>query len=263
MPDWDRKPGFDLSGKTALVVGCSNPAGRAIALALAEAGADVAIASATTDGEEMLEAKRIARAVADLGRRSFAQGWDVSLPTNVQVSLKQLGREFARPTILVYNADLPLARPFEKTTDTEFARLQAVNQNGAFYTARSFVREFPAGAGPGRLIFVTTIFAERGVEGLAAYTAVKAGVIGLSTALSQELAARGFTSNCIATGWMNWTPGRGPDEIGANLLMRFIPMRRFGHADELGPLAVLLASDAAGYISGQVFHIDGGVGQHL
>ncbi len=263
MAEWNPKPGFDLSGRRALVVGCANPAGRAIALALAEAGADVAIASATTDGEEMLEAKRIAREVAALGRRSFAQGWDVTLPTNVQVSLKQLGKEFGRPTILVYAADLPLAKPFEKVTDTEFARLQAVNQNGAFYTARSFVREFPDGEGPGRLIFVTSIFAERGVEGLAAYTAVKSGVIGLSTALSQELAARGFTSNCIATGWMDWTPGRGPDEVGANLLLRFIPMRRFGHADELGPLSVLLASEAAGYISGQVFHVDGGVSQHL
>lgn len=263
MADWERKPGFDLSGKKALVVGCANPAGRALALALAEAGADVAVASATTDGNEMLEARRIARTITETGRRSFAQGWDVTLPTNVQVNMKQLGKEFGRPTILVYNADLPLAKPFEKVTDSEFARLQAINQNGAFYTARSFVREFPDGQGPGRLLFVTTIFAERGVEGLAAYTAVKSSVVGLSTALSQELAPRGFTSNCISTGWMEWTQGRGPDEIGTNLLMRFIPMRRFGRADELGALAVLLASDAAGYISGQVFHVDGGVSQHL
>ncbi len=62
---------------------------------------------------------------------------------------------------------------------------------------------------------------------------------------------------------MDWTPGRGPDEIGENLLMRFIPMRRFGKAEELGPMAVLLASDAAGYLNGQVFHVDGGVSQHL
>ncbi|WBL36123.1 SDR family NAD(P)-dependent oxidoreductase [Tepidiforma flava] len=111
MAEWNRKPAFDLSGKKALVVGCANPAGRAIALALAEAGADVAIASATTDGDEMLEAKRIAKEVAALGRQSFSQGWDVTLPTNVQVSLKQLGKEFGRPTILVYNADLPSRSP--------------------------------------------------------------------------------------------------------------------------------------------------------
>lgn len=262
MAEWERKPGFDLTGRRALVVGCGNPSGRAIALALAEAGADVAIASATMDGDEVMEAKRIAKAVEALGRKALAHGWDVTLPTNVQVGLKQAIKEFGKPSILVYNADLPLAKPIEKTSDAEFARVQAVNQNGAYYAARSFLKEFPDGE-PGRLLFITSIFGERGVENLSAYTVAKAGVIGLSTALSQELGVRGITSNCISTGWMDWTPGRGSDEIGSNLLLRFIPMRRFGKAEELGALAVLLCSDAAGYFSGQVFHVDGGVSQHL
>ncbi len=262
MADWDRKPGFDLSGKRALVIGCSNPAGRGIALGLAEAGADVAIASATMDGDEVMEAKRIAKAVEGLGRKALSHGWDVTLPTNVQVGLKQIIKDFGKPTILVYNADVPLAKPIEKISDSEFGRVQAVNQSGAFYTARSFLKEFPEGE-TGRLLFITSIFGERGVENLSAYTVAKAGVIGLSAALSQEVAARGITSNCISTGWMDWTPGRGPDEIGANLLLRFIPMRRFGKAEELAALAVLLCSDAAGYFSGQVFHVDGGVSQHL
>lgn len=262
MAEWDRKPGYDLAGKRALVVGTGNPAGRAIALGLAEAGADVAVASATLDGDEVMEAKRVAKAVTELGRKSLAQGWDVTLPTNVQVGLKQVIKEFGSPTILVYNADAPLAKPIVKVTDAEFARVQAVNQSGAFYAARSFIREFPEEQ-TGRLIFVSNIFAERGVEGLAAYTTAKAGMQGLSAALSQELGPRNMTSNCISSGWMDWTPGRGPDEIGANLLLRFIPMRRFGKAEELAALAVLLASDAAGYLNGQVFHIDGGVSQHL
>lgn len=262
MAEWDRKPGFDLTGKRALVVGCANPAGRAIALGLAEAGADVAIVSAGMDGDEVMEAKRIAKAVEGQGRKSISQGWDVTLPTNIQVGLKQIGKDFGKPSILVYNADAALAKPIEKTTDSEFARVQAVNQSGAYYAARSFLKEFPEGE-PGRLIFVTSILAERGVENLSAYTTAKAGVVGLSAALSQELGARNMTSNCISTGWMDWTPGRGPDEIGANLLMRFIPMRRFGKAEELVALAVLLSSEAAGYLNGQVFHVDGGVSQHL
>lgn len=262
MYEWQPKPGFDLSGKRALVVGFGNPAGHAISLALAEAGADVAAASATLDGDEVMAAKRAAKEITAAGRASYSQGWDVTLPTNVQVGLKQLNKEFGHPSVLVYNADYPLAKPFASTTDAEFARVQQVNLNGAFYAARSFVKEFE-GDGPGRLIFVNSIFGERGVEHLAAYTAAKAGVIGLSAALSQELGARNMTSNCISTGWMDWTPGRGSDEIGANRLMRFIPMRRFGRADEVAALAVLLASDASGYLNGQVFRIDGGVSEHL
>lgn len=263
MVEWDRKQGFDLGGKKALLVGTGNPLGRAIGLALAEAGADVAIASATLDGDEVMEAKRISKEIANLGRATFSQGWDVTLPTNVQVGLKQLNKEFGHPTILVYNADAPLSKAIEKTSDSEFAHVQQVNLNGAFYSARSFLKEYPADGGAGRLIFLTSIFGERGVESMAAYTAAKAGVHGLSAALSQELGERGITSNCISTGWMDWTPGRGSEEMGANRLLRFIPMRRFGHADEAAALAVLLASDASGYLNGQVFHIDGGVSQHL
>lgn len=262
MPDWDRKPGFGLEGKKALVVGTGNPAGRSIALALAEAGADVAIASATLDGDEIMEAKRISQAVAKAGRATFSQGWDVTLPRNVQVGLKQLIKEFGNPSILVYNADMPLWRPIEQTSDADFARIHQVNLAGAFYSARSFVKELRDGA-PARLIFVNSIFGDRGIDHGVAYGAAKAGVVGLMLGLSQELGARNVTANCISTGWMDWTPGRGPDEIGQNLLMRFIPMRRFGHGEDVAALALLLASDAAGYLSGQVFHVDGGVTTHL
>lgn len=262
MYEWQPQPGFDLTGKRALVVGFGNPAGRAISLGFAEAGAHVAVASATLDGDEIMEAKRVSKEIARSGRESFAQGWDVTLPTNVQVGLKQLLKEFGHPTILVYNADYPFAKPIESTSDAEFARVQQVNLNGAFYCARSFLRELPEGE-TGRLIFVNSIFGERGVQNLTAYSAAKAGVAGLSAALSQEVGGRHITSNCISTGWMDWTPGRGSDEIGANLLMRFIPMRRFGQAEEIAAFSVLLASDASGYLNGQVFHVDGGVSQHL
>jgi len=209
-----------------------------------------------------MESKRTARAIEKLERRSLSHAWDVTLPTNIQVSLRQVLKYFGAPHVLVYNADLPLAKPIEKTTDSEFARVQAVNVHGAYYAARSFLRELPEGE-CGRMIFVTSIFAERGVPNLSAYTVAKAGLNGLVYALSQETAGRDVTVNGIATGWMDWTPGRGPDEIGENLLLRFIPMRRFGKSDELAALAVLLASDASGYITGQVLHVDGGVSQHL
>lgn len=260
--EWDVKSGFDLAGKKAVVVGTANPAGRSIALALAEAGADVAVASATMDGDEVMEAKRISKQVAEMGRASYSQGWDVTLPTNVQVSLKQLLKEFGQPTILVYNAEAPFWKPFAKVTDSEYARVRSIILDGAFYAARSFVKELPEDS-PGRIVFVSSILGERGVEHGVPHGVARAGLLGLSTMLSQELGARGVTSNVISAGWMDWTPGRGSDEIGENLLLRFIPMRRFGKPDELAALAVLLASDASGYINGQVLHVDGGVSQHL
>ena len=261
MADWERQPGFDLADKRALVVGFANPAGRAITEALAEAGAHVAAASATMDGDEVMAAKRASKAVAAMGRETFSQGWDVTLPTNVTVGLRQLTKEFGCPSVLVYNADATLAKPIKKTGDAEFARIQAVNLNGAFYAARSWARELDEGQ-TGRLLFVNTIFGERGVNHLAAYAAAKAGVAGLVAGLSQEFAPA-VTVNAIATGWMDWTPGRGAADPAENLLLRFIPMRRFGTAEDLTALAVLLASDAAGFMSGQVYHVDGGVSTHL
>lgn len=262
MTDWERKPGFDLSGKKALVVGLGNGAGRAIALGLAEAGADVAVASATLDGDEIMEAKRISKAVAKLGRATFSQGWDVTLPGNVQVGLKQLIKEFGHPTTLVFNADAALAKPIEKVADADFGRTHQVNLGGAFYASRSFAKELPEGEA-GRIIYVSSLFGERGIEGISAYAAAKAGLQGLMASLSQELGRRGVTVNCIATGWMEWTPGRGPADIAQNRLLRFIPMKRFGTGADLAALAVLLAGDAGGYLSGQVFHVDGGVSGHL
>ena len=262
MVDWDRRPGFDLEGKKALVVGFANPGGTAIASALAEAGADVACASSSLDGEEVMAAKRASRAVAAFGRSTMSQGWDVTLPANVQVGLRQVVKEFGAPSILVYSADADLAKPLRNVGDAEFGRLQQVNASGAFYAARSFIKELPGGRA-GRLIYITSVLGERGVGWNSAYAVTKAAIGGLVAGLSQELGPSNVTVNAIATGWMEWTPGRGPEDIGQNRLLRFIPLRRFGTAEDVAPLAVLLASDAGGYLNGQVFHVDGGVSQHL
>jgi 3-oxoacyl-[acyl-carrier protein] reductase len=262
MTDWEREPGFDLADKRAIVVGFGNPGGHSIALALAEAGAHVAVASATLDGDEVMEAKRAAKGIRALGRESMSQGWDVTLPTNVQVGLRQIVKEFGKPSIMVFNADRPSVGPIGGVTDTELSNVLQVNLAGAFYAARSFIKERDVSV-PGRIIFVTSVIGERGLDNASAYAAAKAGVAGLSNALSQELGDQGVTSNCIATGWMSWTQGRGSDEPAENVLLRFIPMRRFGAGDELAGAAVLLASGGASYINGEVIHVDGGVTTHL
>jgi NAD(P)-dependent dehydrogenase (short-subunit alcohol dehydrogenase family) len=252
---------FSLQDKKALVLGAGTPAGRAIAVALAEAGADVAVAAASIDGDEVMACRRTRRAVEALGRRSAEYAFDVTLGQNVQVSTRQVAKEMGGLNILVYAASLNLARPLERTSDSEWNRSIAVNLSGAFYACRAAVREMAA-AGGGRIILVTSNLGERGLPDASMLVTAHHGLIGLTRALAIELADRDIRVNAIAAGWLEGAPGAGePNE--ENLLVRYIPMRRLGKPEELGPLAVYLASDASDYITGQVLHVDGGVAQHL
>lgn len=264
MPDrsgWDRRPGFDLSGKRALIVGAERAAGAAVARAFAEAGADVAIVAAR-GAQASLSA--LIEELRSGGRQAHADAWDVTQPRAAREGMDRLVAAFGAPAILVTACDAPFHAPLEQTTDEDYRRTIAVAVDGAYYASREFLRALPSETPNARLIFLTTVFGERGLDNISVYAAAHGAVHNLVRALAQETGARnGMTVNGIATGWMTDTAGRGSDEIGANRLMRFVPMRRFGEPDEVAPLAVLLASDAAGYISGQILHVDGGVTTHL
>ncbi len=264
MPDrsgWERRPGFQLAGTGAVVYGAETESGAAIAEALAEAGADVALVAATGAANALTGT---AARLQQLGRKTHQAGWDAGSPTAIGAGMRELVRQFGAPRVLVTATNAPIARPIEQITDEEYATIVNVNLNAVFFACRAFLREFAPGTSNGRIICVTNVFGQRGVDDLSAYGAAHGGVHNLVRALAQECGARdGMTANAIATGWMTDTPGRGPDELGANRLMRFVPMRRFGEPNEAGPLAVLLAGEASGYISGQILHIDGGITTHL
>lgn len=255
MPDrsgWERRPGFELHGKRALVVGAETGAGAAIARAFVEAGAEVRVVAATGGRD----------AVAALG--AYADAWDVTDPDAVREGMGRLVEAAGAPTVLVTACDAPLAAPIEQTEEDAYSRTMGIVMDGTYFACREFLRALPAEAAHARIICLTTVFGERGMDDISAYAMAHGAVQNLVRALAQEVGARnGATVNGIATGWMTDTPGRGPDEIGANRLMRFVPMRRFGEPDEVAPLAVLLASEAAGYISGQILHVDGGITTHL
>lgn len=251
---------LDLSGRKALVIGAGQSVGAAIAVGLAEAGADVAVAAASLDGAEVMAVRRARRRVEALGRRSAEYAFDVTLGQNVQVSTRQVAKELGGLHILVYAVDQWLVRPIERTSDAEWARVLAVNLSGAFYACRAAVREMAGGWG--RIILVGSGLGERGMAGAVAYSAARHGLVGIVRALALEVAPRGIRVNGIAPMWLETTPGVGPAGE-ANPLVRYIPMRRLGRADEVVPLAVYLASDAADYVTGQVFNVDGGVLKHL
>ena len=253
---------FDLSGKRALVVGAASSVGRAIALALGEAGADVTVTSAAPSAGEALAVKRLARQIAVTGPRREPHSLDASLGTAVQVMVRQVVKEMGGLDILVTAPDLFLGKAAEKTSDLEWSRVVNANLSSVFYACRAAGREMVR-QGWGRIINVASALGERGLANSTAYCAAKGGVMNLTRALAQEWGPHSVTVNCIAPGWLEDSPGLGDPDPQANRLVRFIPMRRPGNADEVAPLALWLASDASGYVSGQTFFVDGGLLCHL
>ncbi len=254
---------FDLTGKRALVIGVGSPAGKAIALALAEAGADVAVSSTSTDGPAMMKAKSTARDVEKLGRRSMAVAADVTLGTGVQVMVRQVAKELDGIDILVNAPDLFLGKAADATTDIDWNRVMQVNLSGTFHGCRAAGREMLKQERGGRIINVCSVLGERAIANAAAYCAAQDGVLNLTRALATEWGPRGITVNAIAQGWMQHTALIGNPDPAENKTVRFVPMKRTGAADEIAPLAVYLASGAAAYISGQVMFVDGGLTTHL
>lgn len=253
---------YDLSGKRALVIGAGNAAGRAIALALGEAGADVTVSSTSNDGDEVMRTKRVTKELTKMGRRASTVATDVTLGQGVQVMVRQVAKDTGGIDILVNAPDLFLGKAAESTTDIEFNRVMQVNLAGTFHACRAAGKEMLRQGG-GRIINVASVLGDRAVAHAAAYCAAQAGILNLTRALAVEWGAQGITVNAIAQGWMEYTPAIGNPDPAANQTVRFVPMKHAGSADELAPLAVYLASDSCGYISGQVLFVDGGLSTHL
>ena len=254
---------YDLTGKRALVIGAGGAAGRAIALALGEAGADVTVSSTSTDGEEVMRAKRVQQELVKLGRKSTTVATDVTLGQGVQVMVRQVAKEMDGIDILVNAPDLFLGKPAESTTDIDFNRVMQVNLAGTFHACRAVGKEMLKQERGGRIINVASVLGERAIANAAAYCAAQAGILNLTRALATEWGPHRITVNAIAQGWMEHSPAIGNPDPAANQTVRFVPMKRAGKADELAPLAVYLASDSCGYISGQVMFVDGGLTTHL
>ena len=257
---------FDLTNKRALIIGADNPAGRAIAVAFAQAGADVTCSSTTNDGDAMLAAKKVSSEITATGRKSWTVGTDVTLGTGVQVMVRQVAKDMGGIDVLVNAPDLFLGKPAAETTDVEFNRVMQVNLAGTFHACRAVGREMlKAGSDAvgGRIINVTSVLGERGLANAAAYCAAQAGVLNLTRALAQEWSAHGITVNAIAQGWMEYSAAIGDPNPEANQTVRFVPMKRAGRAEELSGAALWLASESTGYVTGQVIYVDGGLTTHL
>jgi NAD(P)-dependent dehydrogenase (short-subunit alcohol dehydrogenase family) len=253
---------FELTGKVALVVGGATSLGRALAVGLAEAGADVAVTSCTQDKQEEMALNAAADEVRAIGRKGFAAAIDVTDAAQVDAVVQRVVDELGGLHILVSNPDLPFAKPTAEVTDEEWQRVLATNLTAVFLASRAAARVMLRQGG-GKIINVSSLLGERGLINSAAYCAAKAGVISMTRALALEWARDGINVNCIGVGFLEDVPGVGEDEALKASLEHYLPMRRLAHSGEMAGLAVYLASGASDFVTGQAIFVEGGALSHV
>lgn len=246
---------FSLSNKTALVTGASQGIGRAIALALAGAGADVLLAS-----RDQNKLKSVATDIEDLGRNAVVIQADFAHEEQIEQLFIKAAQETERLDILVNNVGVnPSRRPFENSLEEEWELIINVNLIGTMRCLIAFGNHFAQQKG-GSVINITSIASIRGAPTLGAYAATKGALHSLTMTLALEWANREIRVNAIAPGYVKteltrkvWSKPEKYEDV-----LKKIPMGRFAQPEEIAPAAVFLASDAASYITGTTLILDGG-----
>jgi 3-oxoacyl-[acyl-carrier protein] reductase len=241
---------FDLSGKAALVTGASGGIGGAIARALHRQGAVVTLSGTRTDALEKLK--------AELGERAHVIAARMDDPADIERLVKEAEAAMGKIDIVVNNAGITRDNISMRMKDEEWEKVLQVNLTGTFRLTRAAMRGMMRRR-HGRVINITSIVGVTGNPGQANYAAAKAGLIGMSKSLAQELASRAITVNCVAPGFIA-TPMTDvlTDEQKKSLLGR-VPADRLGMPEEIAAGVVYLASDEAAYVTGQTLHINGGM----
>lgn len=243
---------FSLAGKVALVTGGSRGIGRCICVALAKAGAKVFInyASNSLAAEETV--KLCPEGSAEL------LGFDVSSSASVEAAFDTIKQKAGKLDILVNNAGITSDGLLIRMKDEDWKRTLAINLDGAFYCGRA-ASKMMMKARSGRIINISSVVGEMGNVGQVAYVSSKAGLIGMTKAMARELAARGVTVNAVAPGYIETDMTK---DLGAELRTQLeanIPFGRTGQPEEVAAAVAFLASDMAGYITGQVIGVNGGM----
>ena len=245
---------IDLSGKAALVTGGARGIGRAIVLRLAAQGADVAFSYRGNAAA----AAETAASVEALGRRALAIQADVKDPAAADAVVKAALEAFGKVDILVNNAGITRDDLIMRMSEEAWRDVLETNLFGAFYAIKAVTRPMLK-AKSGRIINITSVSGQAGQTGQANYSAAKAGLIGLTKATARELASRGITVNAVAPGFVLTELTQDlPDELKQEITSR-TPLGRFGTTEEIANAVAFLASDEAGYITGQVLAVDGGL----
>ncbi len=243
---------MSLNGKTALVTGASRGIGRAIALRLAEDGANVAVIYAGSADK----AEAVVNEITALGVNAKAYRCNVADSAAVNETVKAVTNDLGKIDILVNNAGITRDGLMLRMKDEDFDAVLDTNLKGAFNMIRAcysgFIRKKS-----GRIINISSVSGIMGNAGQTNYSASKAGVIGLTKSVARELASRGITCNAVAPGFIqtDMTENLGDN----NPLLNSIPLGRMGKPEDIAAAVAFLASDSAAYITGEVLKVDGGL----
>ncbi len=241
---------FELTGRKALVTGASGSIGSGIARALHEQGAIVGLSGTRREALEAL--------AAELGERAHVLPCDLSDGAAVDALVPQAEEAMGDLDILVNNAGMTRDTLFVRLTDDDWNKVIAVNLTAAFKLSRSVLMGMMRRR-HGRIISISSVVGVTGNAGQGNYAASKAGLIGMTKALAQEVASRGVTANCIAPGFVGSAMTDALNEKQKEAVLSRVPMKRLGTVLEIAAAAVYLASDEAAYTTGQTIHVNGGM----
>ena len=246
---------FSLKGKLALVTGSGRGIGKSLSLALAKSGCDIILTSRSED-----ELKDVHSEINEIGRKCDYFCLDVASIKDIKNFYSNLNELKLYPDILINNAGTEEVRPSEKVDEKLWDKILDTNLKGAFFNSQCFASQLKIYNKPGSIINLGSLSSSIGIPTAVAYTSSKAGLLGMTKALSSEWASQKIRVNAIAPGYFrtNLTEVFYKDNDWQKNMLAKIPMKRFGNMEDLHGVVVLLASDASSYITGQIIYIDGG-----
>ncbi|MDC0589515.1 3-oxoacyl-ACP reductase FabG [Porticoccaceae bacterium] len=244
---------MNLNDKVALVTGATRGIGAAIAEALGKAGATV-VGTATSEAG----AASISQRFADNGVNGIGMVLNVTDAESVANVIKAITEQFAAPTILVNNAGITKDNILMRMKDYEWMDVLDTNLTSVFRLAKGCVRPMTK-ARWGRIINISSVVGAMGNAGQSNYSASKAGVGGFTRALAKELGSRNITVNTVAPGFIDTDMTKDLAETSKEAMLTQIPLARLGAPEEIAAVVCFLAGDAAGYITGETIHVNGGM----
>ncbi|MDH4248555.1 MAG: 3-oxoacyl-[acyl-carrier-protein] reductase [Deltaproteobacteria bacterium] len=244
---------MNLQGKIALVTGAGRGIGKAIALDLAAAGADVII---TNRNKALGDATRAE--VEALGRKCLAVQADVADPTQVEAMIKTALEQFSRVDILVNNAGITKDNLFMRMTEEDWREVMRVNLDGMFHVTRAVIRGMVKQRF-GRIVNLTSVVGFTGNAGQVNYSSSKSAAIGFTKSLAKELGSRGITCNAVAPGFIETDMTESLNEQQKKAILDQVPLGRMGTVQDIARAVRFLVSEDAAYVSGTVLHVNGGM----